>query len=284
MSTLRGFLEEHDIIFSPRFWKKLHNKGKGNEIILEDRIPTREELEKILTHANARERAYFLSMLSSGMREKELCLITEDMIDFDSEPVMIKIPANISKTKRKRFTFISVEAKNSLNEWLKIRKEYVEVKKLRTKGLYDWLEETYGKKIIGKEEDRIFPYQPLATRVWWQRLLKKSGFIEKDKNTGYYTLHLYTLRKLFNTRMKNTCNNYMVEMWMGHKIQYDYHKWTIDEHKKEYLKGMENLLIYRTSANVEELESLKKKVDEIKILEKKLNEMNEAMLGLLKEK
>ena len=127
MSTLRGYLEYHDIVFSPRWWKSQSKKGKGNETILEDRIPTREELGKILTHGDARDRAFFLTMLSSGMREEELCSITYDiekkegMIDFNSNPVMIKIPADISKTKKKRFTFISIEAKNSLMEWLKLR-------------------------------------------------------------------------------------------------------------------------------------------------------------------
>ena len=283
MSTLRGYLETHDIIFSPRWWKAQTKKGKGNDIILEDRIPTREELGKILTHGDARDRAYFLTMLSSGMREEELCNITIDMMDFKSNPVMINIPATISKTKKRRFTFISIEAKNSLEEWLKLRESYIERKRKKSKGLYKHLEEKYGKKVNGTNSDRVFPYRPNATQIWWKRLLNKAGFIEIDSNTGYNVLHLYTLRKLFNTRMKEKCNNFMVEMWMGHKIEYDYHKWTIEEHKKEYLKGMEGLLVYRTPANVEEVESLQKKVDEIKNLEKKFNEMNETMLTLLKD-
>jgi len=277
MSTVRGYLEEHDIIFSPRFWKKILKRGKGNEIILEDRIPTREELDKILTHGDARDRAFFFTMLSCGMREEELCRITFDMIDFDSNPVMIKIPARISKTKKKRITFISVEAKNALMEWKKIRSSYIERKQEKSKGLYDYLEKKYGTKVNGTAKDRVFPYEPLATRIWWNRLLNKAGFTDKDENTGYFILHLYTLRKFFNTRMKSVCNRDMLEFWMGHKLPYDYDKWTDEEHKKEYLKGMGELLVYRTPANIEEMETLQKKVDEIKNLKQQMDEMQKQI-------
>ena len=285
MSALRGYLEEHDIIFSPRFWKKLHKKGKGNDTILEDRIPTREELEKILTHGNSRDRAFFMIMLSSGMREEELCKITDKHIDFESNPVMIKIPAHISKTKKRRFTFISIEAKTSLLEWLKIKDAYFKNKVKKSKGLKDYFKHKYGIQLRLEEGgNRIFPYRPNAPQTWWNRLLNKAGFTDKDPNTGYYTLHLYTLRKFANTKLKTVCNMLMVDMWIGHEVPYDYEKWTLQEHKQEYNKGMNNLLVYRTPANIEEVEKLKEKVDEIKVLKQSYEKLKEDMDKLMRDR
>jgi len=64
---------------------------------------------------------------------------------------------------------------------------------------------------------------------------------------------------------------------MGHKLPYDYDKWTDEEHKKEYLKGMGELLVYRTPANIEEVETLQKKVDEIKNLKQQMDEMQKQI-------
>jgi len=210
ISAIRQYLEEHDIILSPRFWKKINQRGKGNETILEDRIPTREELGKILTHADARNRAFFMTMLSSGMREEELCRINIKDFDFESEPVTITIPATISKTKKKRKTFCSIEAKNCLLEWLKLRDEYIKTTRRRAKGLYEYLEDKTGKKVSNISQDRMFPYEPNSPQRWWNRLIKKADFTDKDINTGYYILHLYTLRKFFITKMKKYCNILMV--------------------------------------------------------------------------
>ena len=88
-------------------------------------------MQEILTHANARERAFFLTMSSSGLREKELCLLKIDDFDFNSNPVMIKVSAKISKTKKKYFSFCSVEARNALVEWKKIRDDFIKYKKFK---------------------------------------------------------------------------------------------------------------------------------------------------------
>lgn len=277
ISAIRGYLEEHDILLSPRFYKNIIKRGNGSDTILEDRIPTREEIEKLLIHGDARDKAFFLTMLSSGMREEELCGITITNINFDSNPVIIKIPANISKTKKKRFTFISVEAKYALQEWLKIRESYIKQKHAKTRGLYEYLDKTYNKKVNDINGEKVFPYRPLSARTWWNRLLNKAGFTEKDENTQYYKLHLYTLRKYFNTIMKTHCNIIMVEMWAGHKVNYDYEKWTEEQHKQEYLKAVDKLLIYKTPSNVEELEKLKTNLKQEKTKVREVENIKQEM-------
>lgn len=278
MSVIRGYYEENGIIFTPRFWRNLNKRGLGYENVLEDRIPTIKELQQIMEHCkDAREKAFFLMMLSSGIRETEMITIKIKDINFNLEPVMIKVSASASKTKKKRFTFISMEAKNALLEWLKIRDKYLQGLKRRTQGLYNYLENQHGKKIAVLKEDYVFPFKPCTVRTWWNRMLDKAGYDELDEATQMRVLHLYVLRKYFNTKMKKKCNNTMVEMWMGHKIKYDYEKWTLDEHKEEYLKGMDDLLVYRTPANIEELEKLKEEAEQLKAKDREIKEMREEM-------
>ncbi|MCJ2514028.1 MAG: site-specific integrase [Candidatus Thermoplasmatota archaeon] len=282
ISTIKGYLEEHEIIFSPRFWKSLNTTGKGNQTVLEDRIPTRKELDKILTHATARERAFFLTMLSTGLRAKELCLLDIERFNLNSNPVKIDIPAKISKTKKKRYTFCSVEERDALLEWKKIRDNYINQKKFKGEGLFNYLEKEYGKHVEVNDDNRMFPYTPTTCGIWWNRLLNKSGYNIIDSDTDFHVLHLYTLRKFFNTHMKNNCNNLMVEMWMGHKIPYDYEKWTLEEHKQEYLKGMEELLVYRKPANIEEIDRLKQKERQIDDMQAQIVRLNEGMESVRK--
>ena len=139
ISAVKEFLEDNDIIIRPRIFKQISRRNPVPEPISEDRIPTTSELKQILTHGDARSKSFFLVMISSGIRPEELCQIETSMIDFDSNPVSIKIPASISKTKRQRFTFISTEAKESLLEWLKVKDAYQIAKVGKSQGLRRWM-------------------------------------------------------------------------------------------------------------------------------------------------
>ena len=278
MSVIRGYFEENNVIFIPRFWRNLNRRGLGYENVLEDKIPTIAELQNILTHTrDAKEKAFFLMMLSSGLRENELIQLKTKDIDFDSNPVTISVPALNAKTKKKKFSFISIEAKEALLEWLKVKDDYLAGLKRRSAGLYKYLEDTHGKKVAILKEDYVFPFKSCTVRTWWNRCLAKAHYDKLDEATEMRVMHLYTLRKFFSTKLKKKCNNLMVEMWMGHKVKYDYEKWTIKEHQEEYLKGMEDLLVYRTPANTEELEKLKEEAGQVKRLQSQIESLQRQM-------
>ena len=67
-------------------------------------------LKKIIEHSDAKHRALFLTLISSGMRIGESLALRKMDIFENERPVRIHIRAEITKTKEERSTFISSEA------------------------------------------------------------------------------------------------------------------------------------------------------------------------------
>ena len=82
---------------------------KIKEPLTRDRIPTKEELRNILSYANLRDKAIYLTLLSSGIRVGELTQITIHDIYLDEKPVRIELEAEYCKNKQSRTVFISKE-------------------------------------------------------------------------------------------------------------------------------------------------------------------------------
>lgn len=265
---IKKFLEAHEIDFKKRIWDDFNRRGKGSRVVRRDKVPTNLELRQILSHGDIRDRACFLVMLSSGMRENELVGIRLKDVDLESTPVKITIPAyningEVTKTKAGRTTFMSNEARDILGEWLKVKERYTKASEERASGLAKYMKDKYGKKIRGNNDDRIFPYTEATLQRMWNRLLKKSGYTKKDEMTGHYEFHLYTLRKFFSKKMKSVCAEAMVENMMGHEgyMNRPYDPYTDEELAEEYLAGMHSLYIFQTPANADDVESLKEQME-----------------------
>ncbi|MBN2603736.1 MAG: tyrosine-type recombinase/integrase [Candidatus Thermoplasmatota archaeon] len=278
LASVRLFLDEHDVVVSPSYIRKIQRRGKLPKTTARDRIPTVAELQGILQHADALERAFFLMMASSGCREEELCRMTIDDIEWSKYPVKVNVRAEVAKDKAYRFTFMSPEATKAVHEWLKRRtkliieackKSHFDREKFQKLG-YDFIQLDDGwsiyknKKKITQEEfsdsiKRIFPYEPQTIRDKWNRCLRETGLGEKDPKTGWYVVRLYTLRKFFNTRLKDVCKRDMVELWLGHEEPYD--RWTYEEHAQEYLNGCHKLFVYERPMNQDQIESLQEQLD-----------------------
>jgi integrase len=265
MSCIKVFLEEHDIVFNPRFWRKLSKRGKGNEPIREDRIPKIDELKAILSHARIHEKAFFMVMLSSGARETELCNITLDDINLDSTPNEIKIRGLIAKNKKTRITFITNEARDALMQWLKVRNDYIKQNALRFKALKSHLEQLHKKEIVIDNENRVFPFFSTRMRKRWNILLEKTGLNEKDKATDSYILHCYTLRKFFNTRLKEAVPEHIVEKLMGHSgyLNGAYDRYTNEDLAKYYMQGWHMLNVFEKPANEEDTLNIKNQMESL---------------------
>ena len=205
ISNVKTFLEENDIILPKSVWNRFNRLKKGCRPLTQDRIPTDEELTRILTHMNAKGKALFLTLASSGMRIGECLQLKLDDIDLDSDPVKVTIPAAYTKNRLQRITFISTEAKEVLLEWLRIRKNYMKTADQRC-------------RIFKRscEHNCIFPYSKETARIVWIGALRKAELDEKDKITGRSVLHIHTLRKFFRTKLGGI-NRDITEVLMGHE-------------------------------------------------------------------
>jgi len=279
VSVVRVFLKENRINLDDKVWDNIRRRGKGREPITEDKAPTNRQLKSILIHGDAKSKALFLILSSSGMRITEALSLIPSDIDFNSNPTKINIRAITTKTKSKRVVYISNEARDSLMEWLKIKDDYIQtaIKRTNLPNI---------KKLA--DDDRIFPFQPSNARNVWNGLIKKTGLTEKDKTTDRYIYHIHTLRKFFRTQFSKQDRD-ICEILLGHQgyLNRAYLRITDKQIKEAYLKGVKHLLVFETPIDENRIKELEQKLSKERMARKKMEEefqdTNESLDFVLKK-
>ena len=212
LSLIKGFLGRNGVRFDEYFWKDLKRKRKGgrsSRAATQDEAPTVEQLRAVVTHLPINTRAQALALASSGMRIGESLKLTLADIHLDETPVRVEIRAEITKTGEARTTFLSTEAVQVLEEWLKVKDQY-----LKTAAGRSHLHE---KK---PQDERVFPWSAPVFYRAWENALRKAGFAMRDNNTKMriHVHHPHTLRKFFRTRGgQSQVPVDAVEVMMGHE-------------------------------------------------------------------
>jgi integrase len=233
LSCIRKFLSEFDIEFPNKFWNriKMENHLKGNRTIVEEKIPNNSQLKQILQFGGIKERALFLLNATSGTRIDEVLSLTFN--DIDMENRMIRIREEVTKSRYKRITFFTEEAKEALEAWLELRPKYLRNSYAKSKFVREsfekhgykfnitknrtWKVSKDGKPITTEQliekENRIFPFGYHTALNIWRRLLAEAGspFNEKDENPKLkfprYKFHIHTLKKFWFRCLENTGAN-----------------------------------------------------------------------------
>ena len=273
ISNVKTFFIENDVELPLKFWKKISRRIKGSRALTLDRIPTNEELKKLLLHMPIQGKALFLTLESSGMRIGELLKSNIDDLFLEENPARIQLRGEITKTGNPRHVFFSREAKEALTEWLKVREDYLN-SAVRKSHFYN------------KDADnpRVFPFNVSTAYSMWRKALHKSGLNGKDKSTGREKLHPHTLRKFFRTRLGAVGSSVIpvdvVEALMGHEgyLTEVYRRYSIEDLRKFYLKGESALLVF---TEAQEVTKLRKEVEERnQSLQKNFIEMSTKNLTL----
>ncbi len=214
-SVVKTFLLENERELPTLFWKRLSKRVKGSKALTRDKIPSTEELRSIITHMPESGRALFLTLASSGARIGEILLVEEQDLNLEDDPASILLRGETTKSGENRVIFVSKEARDAIQEWLKVRprylsqasKKYLEAQKGPEKG-----------RVIVKSEtdDRVFPFSTVNAYNVWRRALEKAGFKEVDDRTGRLRTHPHVLRKRFRT-LFGSVNQDLAEFLMGHK-------------------------------------------------------------------
>ena len=179
-------------------------------------------------HLSRLGKVALLLQMSSGMRIGELIQIRIDDINWDSTPVEINIRAEVSKTQKERYVFISSEASYALTEWLKVRQGYLDSAMKRSC--------MYPKK---KNDSRIIPLTHSTIQQVYIRGLKKSGLYSVYDETNRTTITSHSLRKFWFSQMKTVMPSTIVELLGGHEMPYHgaYVRYPKEQVKQEYLKA-----------------------------------------------
>ena len=257
MGAISSYLQRNKIDYTKIVLKDIRKKIGRLRPVTMDRTPSKEELQKILSNMDLRGRAFFLTMISSGMRIGEVVKIKINDIDFTSDPVRINIRFGNTKSKSRRTAFISSEAKEAILIWLKNRDKYVKI----ATGLM----RRY-KNNNSAYNGSIFPFSQDSARGIWNEALHNAGLEEIDCETNRRTLHPHSLRHFFRRKAGSVVNRDIAEGLIGHEeglsaVYANYQRAdAIDEMARQYKNKVEQEVSVFSEANV--INALKKQVVE----------------------
>ncbi len=255
----------------------------------DDRIPTVDEIQKLIEYPDRRIKTIVLIMLSSGIRLgawdylkwKHIIPISNNGTNNKNEIIAAKIIVYAGDDEE-YFSYITPEAYYSLKEWMDFRASYGEQITPDS-----WLMRNTWKKVNVKQGNRTgLAKKPikfkgsgiriLMGRAW--NIQNVRGILGKgEKRHEFKSTHGF--RKFF----KSTCEHsgmksLHVEMLMGHAIGLakNYYRPKESEILEDYLKSVPFLTIndeYRLSKQVQELKEKEQNSDYV--IKGKLQEMME---------
>ena len=246
-------------------------------IVIQDRSPTKEELRRTLQFCHIRDQVVLKILSSSGLRIGTLLTLKVSDVDFNypnkehpNYPDIARI--DIFKGVGRKFnsgrgregvktfysTYISPEAKESLKEYIDLRKRQGE-------------EITDDSPLITNIKQGRGEF--ISDETWrrqWCRILTRADLTEKTQN--WNVLHIHTLRKYFRTQCEIAgVKRTFFEFWMGHKsggyLDVSYFRAQEKEHIEQYSLAITHLNI-KEETSVREMKLETEKLQErIGILE-----------------
>ena len=249
----KGFFDYYNLELPAKDLKFIRHKlPKGNTRTIDKDMDT-ETIRIILQHLDVKGRALILLLASSGLRINEALTVTLDDIDLKSKPACITVRGETSKTGDNRITFISSEATQAVNEWLKVRADYIRSSANRNNGL---VKTGRGKAKSEEDDGRLFPFSDQNASALWDNALVKAGLLSRDKSTNRKQLHYHQFRKFFISQLSLIVSKEIGEMLAGHAgyLTGAYRRYTKKQLAEEYLKG-QHLLTIQAPKELQEIES-----------------------------
>jgi integrase len=292
----------HSRIFSMKKW--LHVNGQSIDWsrvelpktwkVIEDRIPTREELKRILSASNLEDRVLVEIAISSGLRREDIINLTFGQIEGLDEGGIATIFIRPAKTKgRSSFpTFLTPEASGVIRSYRRERMNRGEIVTGESPVLRPvrlaW-------KL--KEDHKVLDGSSITQR--WVSLLERAGLAEVSSGgtKKWHVLHFHTLRMFFKTwaELKGVKSTF-IEFFMGHtstiaQLYFARGARPPDEVlemlRSEYAKAVPALEILSEEEKVQELKgSLEETNNDVKtlredneILRKTVKELRHVVMG-----
>lgn len=251
--AVKEYLEYLGIEFKKRELKNIKSKlPKGSRARTVEMDMDNTIIRQLMEHMSVNGKALILTLASSGMRIGEALQIDLDDVNLDANPPTIIIRGAITKNGNNRITFINREAKQTLEEWLKVRDKYLKSSLNKNVGLVN--------RGIGNLKDendsRLFPFSYDNVKEIWDNVLKKTGYDKVDKSTGRKQLRIHQLRKFFRSQLALGCPVDIVEALMGHEgyLTDAYRRYTNKQMGEYYLK-YEHLLYISMPEDILKLKS-----------------------------
>jgi integrase len=294
MAGAKGFIEYVlDIEVSKKQLRQLRGRmPKGKRAWTVEGEMTKEKLRRILMHCDAKGNALFMLLATSGIRVGEALKLNLWDVELESDPVKVVVHGANAKEGDNYYSFISSEAKEAVNEWLKIRDSYKHTAKNRGRGLSKLGD---GKGVRKSDDRRLFPFSMGVANSMWVRAIEKANLDSKDESTNRHKFHIHMLRKFFQSQMKYAgVPDDLVEALIGHNGYLDeaYRRYSPTQIKEMYKKGEPYLLLNVDAEerikNDEKFDEQKKRIEELTYqlndINRKLTDSNSIMIQFIAEK
>ena len=248
---------------------KLDSRDVKSELIFpkiqeEELYPLQiEDITKILSAASYDKRGMYLAQISSGMRLGEIVQIRKKDLVLDSDRIMVKIPAKITKSQQARTTFLSKEAEKMIRHTLK---------KL-------------------DDDDLVWGNNPIPINneiveiTNLHRYLHKCG-LDMKYDSGQYKINTHSFRAFFITKISRHDPNFAKKLagQKGYLLQYD--RMTDKEKLDKYLEIEKDLIIdptERQKAKSEEIQELQEEVQKLKNKQERVKKLVEDQIRKILE-
>jgi len=274
-SALKKWLDVDDVVVE---WKKVEPPKVWR--VERDRLPRKEEIRELLATADLASRTMVLILVSSGLRIGTLVELRMKDVKMEYSCPLITVRPEAAKMRQGYVTFMSHEAKASLQAYIKER-------------------ELHGEKITGesyvitKERPLGEPITTKAVIDRWHKLLNVGGMAVKNRK--WYDLRVHVLRKYFKSwATLSGVPGDLVESFLGHRtgikqvyfipgIEDTSNSDVMEKIMAEYEKALPALTIFSEEEKVKVLEG---KIEEQKrILEAergRFEEEKSALAGRLR--
>ena len=285
-------------------WSRLAKfKGNGRKNMVKDRLYSKEEIGKLMTHADLRMKVVVLTFLSTGMRVGGLAAIRMKDLKYIEAAKLYRITVYSSDLDDTYITFCTPECAAVINEYIDYRKRMGEEIKDESPLIRQKFDMRNSIEAIN--DIKAVYMTPEDIQEAMRQLLIKSGYLQRsnrDPNRKMLTeqdkveirrkrndvMRCHSFRKMFNTLcIDNGVSLSAKERMLGHKapaivpMDSHYYRPSPESLLTEYLKVMDALTVndeFRLSKQVQELQ--KKNENKDYVIASKIREKDEQILKL----
>jgi len=245
VKSIKLFCEMADM---PIQWKKITRGLPKGKKYADDRIPTLEEIKKVVEYPDRRIKAIVYTMSSSGIRIGAWDYLQWGHIrpiERNGEIVAAKMIVYAGEDEE-YFTFISPEAWRALKDWINYRETSGEIIKHDSWVMRDLWDTrvAQGRGLVTKPKKLTsLGIKRLMERAIWAQGLRKK--LEPGKKRHPYQAN-HSLRKWFKTRCEiSGMKPINIEKLMNHSvgISDSYYRATENEMLEDYLKAIDFITI-----------------------------------------
>jgi len=249
LNAVNKYLKYH------RFHTELKNLKFPKQLRDEKYALTEGEIKQILEVAKWEKKAYYLCLLSTGARPREILGLTKDDVVWVGDKYKAIIPARLSKRGHSRTVFFSKECTSFLNMLMK------------------------------RDGDNIFPHHQDNIKsamsneaIVFASYCEKVGLSQKYNTTGYRKITLYSFRSFFITKALDLLKDDIVHALVGHSGYLQVYQRRTDEQKKEIWDEIESeILIFDQSKKEQKIRDLEVALNHTTQLEERINDQDKRI-------